>query len=133
MNARRKKFCQEYILDFNATQAALRAGYAPHAAKSQASKLLTFIDVANYINHLMDGVTERAELTADSVLANIADIRRSCEGTHPAVALKACELEAKYLGILTDRVEHSGNIKVEGEYWVNFTDKTDGNTDPIKT
>jgi len=119
MNLRRKRFCQEYIIDFNATQAAIRAGYSEHTAKVQGSKILTSIDVELYIDQLMDGVTERAKLTVDSVLVDIGDIKRYHAKTNPSVSLKACELEAKYLGILTERLDL--NAKVEGSFHIEFT------------
>jgi len=119
---RRERFCQEYIIDFNAKQAAIRAGYSAHTAEKQGSRLLTFVEVTLRVDDLLDGLTERVKLTAEKVLYDIATIKKSCLTTNPQVALKACELEAKYLGILTDRLEHSGTVKTETSYWVDFVD-----------
>lgn len=118
---RRERFCQEYVIDFNAKQAALRAGYSQQHPTQEGSRLLTYADVKIRIAELADGVTERAKLTADAVLADIATIKKSCIDTSPAIALKACELEAKLLGILTDRLDL--NAKVDGNFWIDFTKK----------
>ena len=39
-NAKKELFCQEYLIDLNGTQAAIRATYSPRTAKQQASKML---------------------------------------------------------------------------------------------
>jgi len=128
---RRERFCQEYVIDFNAKQAAIRAGYAAHAATQQGSRLLTSAEVKVRIDELADGVTERAKLTADAVLADIATIKKSCIDTSPAIALKACELEAKLLGILTDRLDLNATVK--GDFWIDFTKKDAKNNDTGET
>ena len=46
LNAKQERFIQEYLVDYNATHAAIRAGYAEHTAKQQGSRLLTHVDVA---------------------------------------------------------------------------------------
>ena len=39
MTNKQEKFCQEYMIDLNATQAAIRAGYSPKTANEQAGRL----------------------------------------------------------------------------------------------
>jgi len=117
---RREKFCHEYLVDFNGTQAALRAGYAEVGAKQEGSRLLTRADVRLRVAELSDGVTERTKLTAESVLADIALIKYSCVESNPTVALKAAELEARYLGLLTDRLDINANVKTESTYYIEY-------------
>lgn len=45
LKEQQKRFCREYVIDCNATQAALRAGYAKNTARQQGSRLLTNVDV----------------------------------------------------------------------------------------
>jgi phage terminase small subunit len=52
--ARRRKFVQEYLRDLNGTRAALRAGYAPKAARSEASRLLTNVNICEAVDAGMD-------------------------------------------------------------------------------
>lgn len=49
LSKRQAAFVREYLIDFNATQAALRAGYSPKAARSVASRMLTFANVQTAI------------------------------------------------------------------------------------
>ena len=69
-------FCREYIKDekFNATQAAIRAGYAPNSAPEQASRLLTKGKVKQRIAELMQARNKRMDIDADYVLARLIEI-----------------------------------------------------------
>lgn len=69
-----KRFCEEYLVDLNATQAAIRAGYKPKTARSQGQRLLTNADIQQYLQQLMDKRSERTEITADRVLEELAAI-----------------------------------------------------------
>ena len=44
-------FCQEYLKDFNGTQAAIRAGYSKKTANEQASRLLANVNISNYLKN----------------------------------------------------------------------------------
>ncbi len=120
MPPRREQFCREYVIDFNGKQAAIRAGYSELAATEQGSRLLRSVHVRSRIDELLDGVTERSKLTAESVLADIALIKYSCMESNPPVALKAAELEAKYLGLLTDRLDINANVKTENTFYIEY-------------
>ncbi len=60
MNAKQRRFAEEYVVDHNGTQAAIRAGYSEKTAKVQASQLLAKPDVTQLVSK-MDGA-KRAEL-----------------------------------------------------------------------
>lgn len=68
----RERFCQEYIIDLNATQAAIRAGYSEKTATSQGQRLLTFVEVQDRLAELMRERSERTQITQDMVLEEIA-------------------------------------------------------------
>lgn len=81
ITVKQKRFCEEYITDLNATQAAKRAGYSEDTAKSQGQRLLTNVDIQRYVQTLMDERSRRTQITADNVLREIArlgfsDIRK---------------------------------------------------------
>lgn len=61
MTAKQKRFCDEYMIDLNATQAAIRAGYSPKTACEQASRLLANVKVQDEIARQM---AERSKRTA---------------------------------------------------------------------
>lgn len=67
LNDKQERFCREYVIDLNATQAAIRAGYSEATAYSQAERLLRNVEVSNFISDLKDGISERLEITADMV------------------------------------------------------------------
>lgn len=70
-------FCKEYIKDekFNATQAAIRAGYAPNSAQMQSSRLLSTDMVKQRIAELMKARNERMKIDADYVLKSLIEIK----------------------------------------------------------
>ncbi len=61
MNDRRRLFCEEYVKDFNATRAAIRAGFSKKTARKQGSRLLTFVDVQVEIRNLAQERVMRQE------------------------------------------------------------------------
>ena len=109
-NSKRERFCQEYIVDGNATQAAIRAGYAPKAAAEQGSRLLTFAKVEERLDELRRHQQIRTETSADWVLERLVYIQEKCltEGEHwnPAAANKALELIGKHHEMFTDVKKH---------------------------
>ena len=74
LTPRQAAFCVEYLVDLNATQAAVRAGYSERTAKQQGARLLTNVDVAAEIQRLMAARSERTEITVDEVLRELWSI-----------------------------------------------------------
>jgi len=71
---KQKRFCQEYLIDLNATQAAIRAGYCKKNARQIGSENLTKLDIQQEIQKLMDKRAEKTEITAEKVLKELAKI-----------------------------------------------------------
>lgn len=61
-------FCREYLVDFNGTQAAIRAGYSEKSAYSQAHDLLKNDAVADLLRKLAQKRSEKVEVKSDEVL-----------------------------------------------------------------
>lgn len=72
LNERQALFAQEYIVDLNATQAAIRAGYSESTAGSQGHDLLKIPEIQAAIQKAMDLRAERVGITADRVLVELA-------------------------------------------------------------
>ena len=72
LNDKQERFCQEYLVDLNATQAAIRAGYSPRSARSQAADLLTKPNIEDRIAQLMAERQERTQVTQDQVIRELA-------------------------------------------------------------
>ena len=71
LTEQQRKFAQEYIVDLNATQAAIRAGYSIKTAHIQGSQLIRNPKVSACIQEAMDYRAKRTAITADRVLAEI--------------------------------------------------------------
>lgn len=65
---KQEMFCKEYLIDLNATQAAIRAGYSENTANRTGSKLLSKADIQELIQRLKTERNERLEFDADWVL-----------------------------------------------------------------
>jgi phage terminase small subunit len=61
-------FCNEFLLDHNATQAATRAGYSSETAQEQASRLLSNVMVRREVDRLIAERSERVQIDADAVI-----------------------------------------------------------------
>lgn len=74
LNEKQKRFINEYIIDLNAKQAAIRAGYSPKTAEVQASRLLSLVKVQTEIAKAMEDREKRTGITQDRVLAELSAI-----------------------------------------------------------
>lgn len=120
LTPKQQRFVEEYLVDLNATQAAIRAGYSAKTANRVASENLSKPDIAAAIQAQRTKVAERTMRTVADVMADIGRVRANA--MQPVVdpetgiegmlshkeALKALELEGKHLGAFTERIEHSG-------------------------
>lgn len=74
MTKKQKRFIEEYLIDLNATQAAIRAGYSPDTAKSIGSENLTKPDIQAHIARAMAERSKRTGVSADRVVMELAKI-----------------------------------------------------------
>lgn len=123
---KQERFCQEYIVDYNGAQAAVRAGYAANSARKTASRLLTNADILARVRKLQREQTARLALTQDYVLQQLVDTYRCCREPEPVLvydpdaggmvesgkyqfdskgALRALELIGKHLGMYQDKLK----------------------------
>jgi phage terminase small subunit len=81
LTPKQARFVEEYLVDLNGAQAAIRAGYSAKTAKEQAARLLTKVHVTEAISAAQQARSTRTEITQDRVLEELAkigfsDIRR---------------------------------------------------------
>lgn len=125
MNARQKLFCEEYLIDLNATQAAIRAGYSKKTAKSIGQRLLTFVDVSAYIEQKLEEIHNQKTADAQEVIEYLTSVMRG-EHTEQILQLvgdgmqEICDVEVS----AKDRLKAAELI---GKRYGMFTDKTDLN------
>jgi hypothetical protein len=110
LNPRQKRFVEEFLVDLNGTQAAIRAGYSESAARRQATRMLDDQVICNAIKAAMDARSARTLVNADTVLRQwlamatadpneLVEFRRTCcrccWGKGFAYQLTAGELAAR--------------------------------------
>lgn len=74
MTKKQKRFVEEYLIDLNATQAAIRAGYSPDTAQVQGSRMLSNVMVSREIAKAMAERSRRTGVNADRVVMELAKI-----------------------------------------------------------
>ncbi|WP_136474538.1 terminase small subunit [Pseudomonas sp. DG56-2] len=74
LTAKQQRFVVEYLVDLNATQAAIRAGYAAARAREQAYQLMKKSEIQESINKAMDERSKRLQVDADYVLQRLTEI-----------------------------------------------------------
>lgn len=133
MNARQKKFCDEYLIDCNATQAAIRAGYSLKTAKQIGQENLTKLDLKAYIDKQLELLHNQRTADAQEVIEYLTAVMRG-EHTEQTLQLigdgvqtitdidvsakerlKAAELIGKRYGMFKDNL----NVDVEPVVIVN--------------
>lgn len=97
VNDKQREFCRQYLVDFNATQAAIRAGYAMPSARQQANRLLTNDDIQHEIARLAKASAQRVDVSVERAIQEAArlaffDIRKLVDADGRVIALK--ELDA---------------------------------------
>lgn len=134
MNAKQKKFCDEYLVDCNAAQAAIRAGYSPKTAKQIGQENLTKPDLRAYIDEQLLRLHNDRTADAAEVMEYLTAVMRGESTAHVVVVegigegcseakvidkppdekerLKAAELLGKRFGLFTEKIDVSGNIPV---------------------
>lgn len=116
LTEKQKRFCEEYLIDLNATQAAIRAGYPTRTARSVGSENLTKPDIQKYLSGLMERKQKKRIASSDDVLEYLTGVL-SGESEPDAQArdrLKAAELLAKYHGLMAPQ-----QVEVKSEVTVN--------------
>lgn len=73
LSDKKRKFCHEYVVDYNATAAALRAGYAQSTAKDQSYKLVRDPAVQAYLRKIEREELELAGLRKEVALKKLLD------------------------------------------------------------
>jgi len=92
-------FCREYLLDFNATQAAIRSGYSTRTAYSMGNENLRKPGIRKCIRELVAARNTRTLVAADRVLGKLAEIAFGQFTVANRDRLRALDMLAKHVGI----------------------------------
>jgi phage terminase small subunit len=71
---KQKRFIEEYLIDLNATQAAIRAGYSPKTAHEQGAQLLAKLSIRSEIDKAIAERSKRTGITQDRILRELAKV-----------------------------------------------------------
>ncbi|MCM1136486.1 MAG: terminase small subunit, partial [Clostridium sp.] len=130
LTAKQKRFCDEYLIDCNATRAAIRAGYNEKTAYSQGQRMLKNVELRAYIDAELEQL--HSQLTADAreVMEYLTAVMRGKlteqvligigEGVQKVGnievsakdRLKAAELIGKRYGLFKEGLELTGAVPV---------------------
>lgn len=121
LTKKQKAFIQEYLVDLNATQAAIRAGYSVKTATKIASENLTKPDIQKAVQAALKAREKRTEVTQDYVIAKLREIVEKEASDGPDSELKyankirALELLGKHTGAFDARVSAAAQDVVEDD------------------
>lgn len=123
LTAKQERFVSEYLIDMNATQAAIRAKYSKKTAQRIGSENLSKPLIQEALRGAMDARAKRTEVSQDWVVDHLkTNVERSMQETevmkdgkgigefqyNGAVANKSLELVGKHLGMFVEKHEHTG-------------------------
>lgn len=111
LNARQKAFCEYYVASGNATESAKKAGYSERTARSIGQRLLTNVNVQNYIKQLNIKLENNRIADMTEVKEFWTGILRDSE-QRMQDRIKASEYIAKTNGAFLEKLEVKGNIPV---------------------
>ena len=145
LNHKQKQFYKEWLIDANATQAAIRAGYSKKTAYSQGQRLLKNVEGQKYLAELMAEKESELIASQDEVLKYLTSVMRGKsksteivvegigDGCSKAMTvlkepsekerLKAAELLGRRYGLYTDKIET--DVDMELNITVDYGDKND--------
>jgi phage terminase small subunit len=122
---KQQRFVEEYMIDFNATQAAIRAGYSEKTARKIGQENLTKPDIQEEIQKRKNKLTEKSEINAQWVLDNFVELSQRCMQKVPVMekvdgeliptgewkfdstgANKALENVGKMIGVYIEKTEN---------------------------
>jgi len=121
MTAKQIRFCEEYLIDLNATQAAIRAGYSEESAGQIGHENLKKHEIIAYVEKRQQAIADALEITPEWVVLRFKEISDRSMQAIPVYdkegnetgefqydssgANKATEMLGKYLNLFTQKVD----------------------------
>ena len=134
MTKKQERFITEYLIDCNATQAAIRAGYSKATAYSAGQRLLKDVEIKKAIDEKLSQMQDKSIASAEEVIRYLSSVMRGESSSEVVVVegvgdgcsearrvqkapdererLKAAELLGKRYGIYSDKVNLDGAVPV---------------------
>ncbi len=116
LTPKQARFVEEYLLDLNATQAAIRAGYSKKTANEQGAQLLAKLSIRQAVAEAQAIRSKRTEITQDEVIQGLKkEATLEGEGSSHSARVSAWAHLGKHLGMFTDNLNLGGEVTVAHE------------------
>lgn len=117
-NERHEMFCQEFVKDLNASQAAIRCGYSVGSSRQQGARLMSDANILKRVDELKLERSERTKIDVDYVLKRATMMHEECWKRDDAKnAIAALKLVGDHVNVqaFKQHTEISGGITVEAK------------------
>ena len=129
MNEKQKKFCDEYLTDFNQTAAAIRAGYSKKSACDTGARILKMPEAKEYINKKLTKISSKKTAQAEEVIEYLTAVMRG-EKWGKANIPKGNDLPAEKDGAITVR-DRMKAAELLGKLYGVFSEKSGEEMIPV--
>ena len=110
LTPKQQRFVDEYLIDLNATQAAIRAGYSPKTAQQMGAENLSKPVIAEAIELAKTERSERTLVTQDDVIRGLlTEAEWQGEGSSHSARVSAWAHLGKHLNMFTDKIDHTSS------------------------
>ena len=110
LTPKQQRFVDEYLIDLNATQAAIRAGYSPKTARQIGEQNLSKLDIKNAIESAQQERQKRTLVTQDDVIRGLlTEAEWQGEGSSHSARVAAWAHLGKHLNMFTDKIDHTSS------------------------
>ena len=109
LTPKQQRFVEEYLIDLNAPQAAIRAGYSPRTANEQGAQNLAKLSISEAIAEAQEKLSNKAQVTVEMVVQGLLNEAKDLsEGSTQSARVSAWAHLGKHLGMFKDKIEHTG-------------------------
>lgn len=113
LTAKQDRFCDEYLIDCNGTQAAIRSGYSERTANRIASQLLAKREIQEAISERQKRLSENLDFTVLELKKRLLrNEKRAYDLLDLSASNKALELLGRSIGAFTDNINNIGDMRI---------------------
>jgi len=113
---KQKSFADEYLKDYNGKQAAIRAGYSEKSAENQASRMLSYAKVAEYLGKRQIEKEKKIGITIEAIIDELKEVGFGIvDGDKLKMndKIKALELLGKHLGMFSESKDKETEVNIQ--------------------
>ena len=131
LTQKQQRFCDEYLIDLNATQAAIRAGYSKRSARQIADRNMSNVDIKSYIKERMKQKEKELIADQDEVMRYLTSVLRGQSQSEIVVVESTGDFmsQARTMQKAPDEKERLKAAELLGKAHMLFTDKVQQEVD----